>query len=193
SSRRRHTRFSRDWSSDVCSSDLHRQPQCHGLQPQAAGRRGGAVNSTPAFAMSLPVFNQLLEPANMAPALDYRQSGTLVYVDLPAIESRARLRFIVDPRLGFRAGSREEVSRLLRHWRAELSPQIEEDEGALVAFQEDQDFNDLDSEAPVIRLVNHLFARALDLNASDIHFEPTETHLEVRCRVDGIMTRIERL
>src|SRR5690606_21450076 len=143
--------------------------------------------------MNLPVFNQLLEPANMAPALDYRQSGTLVYVDLPSIESRARLRFIVDPRLGFRAGSREEVARLLRHWRAELSPQIEEDEGALVAFQEDQDFNDLDSEAPVIRLVNHLFARALDLNASDIHFEPTETHLEVRCRVDGIMTRIERL
>src|SRR5690606_40755617 len=27
SSRRRHTRFSRDWSSDVCSSDLHR-PAC---------------------------------------------------------------------------------------------------------------------------------------------------------------------
>src|SRR5690606_41553392 len=25
SSRRRHTRFSRDWSSDVCSSDLYRQ------------------------------------------------------------------------------------------------------------------------------------------------------------------------
>src|SRR5690606_39494798 len=25
SSRRRHTRFSRDWSSDVCSSDLHGQ------------------------------------------------------------------------------------------------------------------------------------------------------------------------
>src|SRR5690606_40494990 len=29
SSRRRHTRFSRDWSSDVCSSDLaFRQPRC---------------------------------------------------------------------------------------------------------------------------------------------------------------------
>src|SRR5205809_7019980 len=27
SSRRRHTRCSRDWSSDVCSSDLHDQPQ----------------------------------------------------------------------------------------------------------------------------------------------------------------------
>src|SRR5690606_40191485 len=33
SSRRRHTRFSRDWSSDVCSSDLSgfyvRPPDCH--------------------------------------------------------------------------------------------------------------------------------------------------------------------
>src|SRR5690606_40672543 len=31
SSRRRHTRFSRDWSSDVCSSDLqHHQPHARG-------------------------------------------------------------------------------------------------------------------------------------------------------------------
>src|SRR5690606_15055632 len=29
SSRRRHTRFSRDWSSDVCSSDLPRQRVTH--------------------------------------------------------------------------------------------------------------------------------------------------------------------
>ena len=49
------------------------------------------------------------------------------------------------------------------------------------------------SDAPIIRLVNHLFARALDLNASDIHFEPNEHSLNVRCRVDGIMTRIEKL
>src|SRR5690606_39818008 len=34
SSRRRHTRFSRDWSSDVCSSDL-------GGKPPTPGRGGG--------------------------------------------------------------------------------------------------------------------------------------------------------
>ncbi|NQV69489.1 MAG: type II/IV secretion system protein [Pseudohongiella sp.] len=38
-----------------------------------------------------------------------------------------------------------------------------------------------------------MFARALDLDSSDIHFEPNENHLDIRCRVDGIMTRIERL
>ena len=60
-------------------------------------------------------------------------------------------------------------------------------------FEDDEELKDLASEAPIIRLVNHLFARALDLNASDIHFEPNEEHLDVRCRVDGIMHRIERL
>src|SRR5690606_23206068 len=37
SSRRRHTRFSRDWSSDVCSSDLQRAPQHGERGPQGAG------------------------------------------------------------------------------------------------------------------------------------------------------------
>src|SRR5690606_39928073 len=36
SSRRRHTRFSRDWSSDVCSSDLRRRTA-------GSGRAGGAA------------------------------------------------------------------------------------------------------------------------------------------------------
>src|SRR5690606_40976229 len=40
SSRRRHTRFSRDWSSDVCSSDLVRAP---GLGPGAHRGRGQAL------------------------------------------------------------------------------------------------------------------------------------------------------
>src|SRR5699024_11902903 len=36
SSRRRHTRSKRDWSSDVCSSDLHRDPQvAHALIEEA--------------------------------------------------------------------------------------------------------------------------------------------------------------
>src|SRR2546429_5126897 len=37
SSRRRHTRCSRDWSSDVCSSDLGIEAQAHGADRQAGG------------------------------------------------------------------------------------------------------------------------------------------------------------
>src|SRR5699024_11863357 len=38
SSRRRHTRSNRDWSSDVCSSDL-RMPRCWGSTASATGAR----------------------------------------------------------------------------------------------------------------------------------------------------------
>jgi general secretion pathway protein E len=144
-------------------------------------------------ALTLPVFSQLLEPAGLAPALNFSETGQLVYTDLPSIDYRSRVRFVISNEVTFRAGTSEEVARLIKHWRAELSPQIADEDDSFAGFREDEDFSDMDSEAPIIRLVNHLFARALDLNASDIHFEPNENYLEVRCRVDGIMTRIERL
>ena len=46
---------------------------------------------------------------------------------------------------------------------------------------------DLASEAPVIRLVNNLIARVIDLRASDIHLEPFDDGLHVRYRVDGVI------
>lgn len=144
--------------------------------------------------ITLPIFGQLLEPEGIAPAQDFNDSGMLVYNTLPGIELRAKIRFIVGNPVRFRIGQGDEVSRLMKHWRAELSPQIDQTEDVFVSgFEDDEELKDLASEAPIIRLVNHLFARALDLNASDIHFEPNEDYLDVRCRVDGIMARIERL
>ena len=42
-------------------------------------------------------------------------------------------------------------------------------------------------ENPVIRMVNTLFLEAIQAGASDMHFEPKETGLSVRYRVDGIL------
>jgi general secretion pathway protein E len=50
---------------------------------------------------------------------------------------------------------------------------------------------DLASEAPVIRLVNLIIQRAVELRASDIHIEPFETRLKVRYRVDGVLIDAE--
>jgi general secretion pathway protein E len=44
---------------------------------------------------------------------------------------------------------------------------------------------DLASEAPVIRLVNQIIAKAVETNASDIHIEPFEDRLRIRYRYDG--------
>ena len=50
---------------------------------------------------------------------------------------------------------------------------------------------DLASEAPVIRLVNLLIAKAVDGRASDIHIEPFEGQLRVRYRIDGMLVDTE--
>ncbi|MEO3430509.1 type II secretion system ATPase GspE [Pelagibius sp. CAU 1746] len=47
------------------------------------------------------------------------------------------------------------------------------------------------SEAPVIRIVNLLIAKAVEARASDIHIEPFEASLRVRTRVDGVLREVE--
>jgi len=71
--------------------------------------------------------------------------------------------------------------------------EIEADE--IEYLQDDQEdvehLRDLASEAPVIRLVNVLIARALERRASDIHIEPFEKELHVRYRIDGILHDVD--
>ena len=52
---------------------------------------------------------------------------------------------------------------------------------------------DLASEAPVIRLVNTIVGRVIELRASDIHLEPFENGLQVRYRVDGVLQESDLL
>ncbi|MGH8489008.1 MAG: GspE/PulE family protein, partial [Gammaproteobacteria bacterium] len=61
-----------------------------------------------------------------------------------------------------------------------------------VSEQEDiERLKDLASEAPIVRLVNHLINRAIDSRASDIHIEPFENRLKVRYRIDGVLHEVE--
>ena len=52
---------------------------------------------------------------------------------------------------------------------------------------------DMASEAPIIRLVNHLISRAVSLNASDIHIEPRKSHVQIRYRIDGVLHNMESI
>ena len=42
-------------------------------------------------------------------------------------------------------------------------------------------------QSPIIKLVNHIFCRAVREGASDIHVEPNERQIRVRFRVDGVL------
>ena len=42
----------------------------------------------------------------------------------------------------------------------------------------------------MIRLVNSIIERAVSVNASDIHFEPTEDYMVIRMRIDGQLQQV---
>ncbi|TDJ60329.1 MAG: type II secretion system protein GspE, partial [Proteobacteria bacterium] len=50
---------------------------------------------------------------------------------------------------------------------------------------------DLASETPVVRLVNVIISRAVEMRASDIHIEPFEHQLHVRYRIDGVLKEVD--
>ncbi|ACK49880.1 type II secretion system protein E [Methylocella silvestris BL2] len=53
-----------------------------------------------------------------------------------------------------------------------------------------ESLRDLASGAPVVRAVNDLLERAVELRASDIHIEPFRNGLTVRMRVDGLLRTV---
>ncbi len=69
--------------------------------------------------------------------------------------------------------------------------------GSLDALVDDMpataDLLESQDDAPIIRLINGLLAEAARLGASDVHVEPSDAHLRVRFRVDGVMREMLRL
>ncbi|HSM10839.1 MAG TPA: type II secretion system ATPase GspE [Lysobacter sp.] len=92
-------------------------------------------------------------------------------------------------------GLRAEIGDLIERWygqgRSAMGAIVETAEGEGSDLDDVEHLRDLASEAPVIRLVNLVIQRAVELRASDIHIEPFETRLKVRYRVDGVLAEGE--
>ncbi|WP_460830866.1 type II secretion system ATPase GspE [Lysobacter humi (ex Lee et al. 2017)] len=88
-------------------------------------------------------------------------------------------------------GVRSEIDALIERWhgqgRSAMGAILDNAEGESADLDDVEHLRDLASEAPVIRLVNLIIQRAVELRASDIHIEPFETALKVRYRVDGVL------
>ncbi len=87
---------------------------------------------------------------------------------------------------------RSEIDDLIERWhgqgRSAMGALLDGSEGEDAGGVEDvEHLRDLASEAPVIRLVNLVIQRAVELRASDIHIEPFENRLKVRYRIDGVL------
>ena len=70
----------------------------------------------------------------------------------------------------------------------QLVQDMEEGDGMIISEIEDTaDLLDDTSDAPIIKLVNHILSQSIKARASDIHIEPYQNSFKVRYRVDGIL------
>src|SRR5699024_11847705 len=69
SSRRRHTRSKRDWSSDVCSSDLAGQVRITGQGKEGDGCDGGGLLRQPPLAGGHAQLHPILDGAEAVPGV----------------------------------------------------------------------------------------------------------------------------
>jgi len=61
-------------------------------------------------------------------------------------------------------------------------------------FEDEVDkLKELASEAPVIKLVNNIFSKAVNMYVSDIHFESYKNGIKVRFRIDGVLKVIDTI
>ncbi len=92
-------------------------------------------------------------------------------------------------------GIPSEIERTLEHQfgggKSGMDQAVDDLAGEEVDEDDIEHLKDLASEAPVIRMVNLIFQRALESRASDIHIEPFEELLKVRLRVDGVLRESE--
>ena len=63
-------------------------------------------------------------------------------------------------------------------------------ESAAADLEEVADLLDAEDDAPIIRLLNAIFAESLNERASDIHIEPYEKNALVRFRLDGVLQTV---
>ena len=73
---------------------------------------------------------------------------------------------------------------------SKASGAAEEEEAVNAGIEDENTLRTMAGEARIVRLVNDMFNRAIDLGASDIHVEPGEISVSIRCRVDGVLTEI---
>ncbi|MEW5737066.1 MAG: type II secretion system ATPase GspE [Thermodesulfobacteriota bacterium] len=132
----------------------------------ATDKEGGAL--TPAVAVNDPSRVNAVDDLSRVLGL-----GPVVTVLAPAQEIQSAINIAYD---------------MARDSAEQLVADMEQDTDALISeIEKTADLLDDTSDAPIIKLVNHILSEAVKARASDIHIEPYQTMLKVRCRVDGIL------
>ena len=99
-----------------------------------------------------------------------------------------------DFEIELRLAGDSEIERAIEHYYGHefsidgILQEIETGEVDYTSITEDDEYSQ-----PVVRLISALLADAVEHGASDIHFEPEQSFLRIRYRIDGVLRQIRSL
>ncbi|MFO7885412.1 MAG: type II secretion system ATPase GspE [Desulfobacteraceae bacterium] len=142
---------------------------------------------------------QFLKKFCMVPLVNEDMSGLIAMNDpvaMSAADDLAGLLGLKD--CSFVLASRQDIIAAISHIynrssgnAQQLVDSMEENGSAIIKdIEKTADLLDDTSDAPVIRLVNHMISQSVKANASDIHIEPFQESIQVRYRIDGILYKM---
>lgn len=101
-------------------------------------------------------------------------------------ELRMSTGLLIEPAIA----SKDELSRAIKRY-YQLQESVDQIMENLQERESNVSEQHEDVDSPVVKTVNQIILQAVQLGASDIHFDPQEDSLRIRYRVDGVM-RTER-
>jgi general secretion pathway protein E len=113
----------------------------------------------------------------------------LAMADPADLAARRAAEIVLGPDIAIRIAAFDDLGTALDQRLAEDNQEANADADGFSQLREDdiESLRDLASGAPVVRAVNDLLEKAVELRASDIHIEPFTTGLTVRMRIDGLL------
>ena len=113
----------------------------------------------------------------------------LAIADPTDLAARRAAEIVLGPGIEIKVASFDDLTAVLDQRLAGDSAEARGDADNVQQLREDdiESLRDLASGAPVVRAVNDLLEKAIELRASDIHIEPFATGLVVRMRIDGLL------
>ena len=140
---------------------------------------------------------EVVKEYKIIPVMKHENTRTIAISDPSDIETIDALRFRLKCDIEAVVASKDEIAKLTAHYYGTVGESVdsflEGMEGGEIesqvagAISEDE----VDEEAPIIKLVSLIIIEAFKKRASDIHLEPFEKCYRIRYRIDGALREME--
>jgi general secretion pathway protein E/type IV pilus assembly protein PilB len=142
---------------------------------------------------------EMVRQYKVIPISKHENIITVATSDPSDLETVDAIRYVLKKDIEAVVASKEQIDHLTDHYYGSLEQNVDafmkeigaEGDIETQLAKATEGAENVEDDAPIIKLVSLLIVEAIKLRASDIHLEPMEKKYRVRYRIDGVMKEME--